>query len=159
VVMHNAFPQVFEGIDGSTLAKITGLSSLREMLSHLDHDAAFAEWENEMMMSGTVVVPQEHHNHAVHLERHERQRNSPSYEMASPLEQGIIDDHIAAHDKIREQMAAEAAAQEQGALMQAGVPPEMLAAAGVRGALDAAMMSAASEEVPMTESTEVTGYE
>jgi len=39
------------------------------------------------------------------------------------------------------------------------VPPEMLAAAGVRGALDAAMMSAASEEVPMTESTEVTGYE
>lgn len=129
IEMHGAFPQAFEGLDGRTLAQITGLTSLRDMMTNLDPDQAFAEWENELMMAGEPVVPDEWHNHAVHLDRHERVRNSATYEMADEAIKAVFDDHIEAHHTIRQEQAQKAA-QDQMAQMQAmgmpgGMPPGM----------------------------------
>lgn len=126
VDMQRSFPQVFEKVDPGTLARMLGLPDVRQMLQIVDPDDYFASWENELLLTGEPVTPDEWHNHGVHRARHERLRNSPTYEEADDQIKHLIDQHIEAHDKIVEELAAQAAERQmaqQQAQMAAGMPP------------------------------------
>lgn len=125
--MQRSFPQVFQNIDGPTLARMLGMSDTKQVFQAVDPDDAFATWENEVMSSGEPVTPDVYNHHEKHLNRHERLRNSPAYEeLADDIKQ-IVDEHIAAHHAMKQEAAMQAAQQQfemQQSMNPGGVPEQ-----------------------------------
>jgi len=107
------FPQAFQNIDSLALARMLDLPDPKGYLATTEPDAAKAEWENGLLMQGIPVMPATFDDHARHIAQHNKERKTPTYELASDEVRQAIDIHIQAH----ETLAAEEA-QRQLALMQ-----------------------------------------
>lgn len=115
------FPQAFQGIDPMALGRMLDLPDPKAFLSNSDPDVGKAEWENGLLMQGIPVMPAEFDDHARHIAQHNKERKSAYYEMATPEIRQAIDVHVAAHQTL----AAEEAAQQM-ALAQQMPGAEML---------------------------------
>ena len=102
------FPQAFQNVDGTALARMLDLPDPRGFLGSTDPDITKAEWENGLLMQEVPVMPADFDDHAKHIAQHNRERKSPAYELASPGVRQTIDIHIQAHQT----MAAEEAQQQ-----------------------------------------------
>lgn len=128
VDLARTFPQMFQNVDAGLFARMLGLSSVQQMLREMD-GSQLVTWENELMFTGEVVMPEEHHFHDLHIKGHEMERNTPAYEMLPPDRQQVISDHIDAHKTLAAQaMARSLAAQQEMAALQPPPPPEADAA-------------------------------
>lgn len=88
----------------------------------VDYQRAAAQRENYRMSLGEVIVPEEFHDHAAHIDAHNQDRCSEDYERADPEIRAIKDTHIEAHETL--------AAEEAGAqVAKAAVHPALAAAA------------------------------
>lgn len=88
----------------------------------LDPDAAQANRENLRMAVGTVEIPQDFEDHAIHIAEHNRWRKSDAYKYASPEVRQIFDHHVMAHEQLAHEQLAQ---QTQRAMISpalAGVP-------------------------------------
>jgi hypothetical protein len=121
------FPAMFESIDPSNFARMLGLSSVTSMLETMT-GSTLTTWENERLFQGIVVVPDEWNDHGFHIAAHERERNSPTYELADPNIQRLIDAHIDAHKALAAEAMAKAMAQQ--AQLAAAKPPAISEAPG-----------------------------
>lgn len=151
--MQRSFPQVFQGLDGPTLARMLGMADTRDMMQAIDPDDAFATWENEILATGEAVVPDPWHRHEKHIQRHERFRNSPAYEEAPEQVRQMVDEHIDAHHKMKEE-AAMRAAQQQFAMQQAQAGQQQQAQPGAGGEPPAEQAQDSGPEQPI-EGTEL----
>lgn len=123
VDLHAQFPELFQDMDKPALARLLGLSSARQMLQASNFHDAYATYENEIMLSGEVMIPDEWNDHGVHIPRHESLRNSPTYDEMSDEGKQVVDDHIATHKAMAAEAMAQAMAAQQQAQMQQA-PPE-----------------------------------
>lgn len=121
------FPAVFAQMDAKTLARVLDLSDEAFVGQVLDANANLAQWENARMVADEVLLPQEWHNHAVHIAEHNDLRNSPEYHFLPDETKQMIDLHIQSHQRYEEEQAAQQAqlnAMSPGlaGLPQAGAP-------------------------------------
>jgi hypothetical protein len=108
------FPQAFQNVDGTALARMLDLPDPRGFLGSTDPDVTKAEWENGLLMQAVPVMPADFDDHAKHIAQHNRERKSPAYELANPEVRQTIDLHIQAHQT----MAAEEAMQQMAQMQQ-----------------------------------------
>lgn len=92
-----AFPQIAQGMDLATLGRLIEMPNLREMISSLDPDVAKAESENEMMAQGNTQVPMQWHDHAKHIDTHNKFRNSARWDTLDLQTQDMVNEHCKVH--------------------------------------------------------------
>lgn len=87
------------------LLDLPGTNMIQEAL---DVDASQATQENGWMGTGMVILPEKFEDHARHMAEHNRFRKSNAYRFGDEETRQLVDLHIAAHEK----MIAEEAAQQ-----------------------------------------------
>jgi hypothetical protein len=125
VQIAQSFPRVQEAMDLETTGRVLGVSDLTSAFAAMDSDGQKAERENESMLSGQVQLPDPWDAHAIHVLRHNSFRNSPDYEAMPPELQGVVDAHVAAHERLMEEemLEQQAKAMEAAMLPVPGGPP------------------------------------
>lgn len=104
--------QTFPGVpifqDPAMMSRLLDLPDAEGLQAALDADVAKAEFENHMISTGEVFLPETFDDHAKHIAQHNRWRKSTAYIYADPQVRQIMDQHVMAHM----QLAAEEAANQ-----------------------------------------------
>ena len=122
------FPAVFQNVDARSLSKMLDLPDPRQFLSRMDPDISKAEWENGLLMQGVAVIPEDFDVHDAHIQIHNNERKSPTYELADPGIKQLIDMHIMAHVQYLTNETAAMMAQADQAAMGEMQDPGLMAA-------------------------------
>ena len=104
-----------------------GLPDPREFLSQLDPDSSKAEWENGLLMQGVAIIPENFDVHDIHINVHNKQRKSPSYELLDPALRQYLDLHVMAHIQLLTNETAAMQAQADQAAMGEMQDPGLMA--------------------------------
>jgi hypothetical protein len=114
----------------AVMARMLDLPNADAFLQVLDPDAAKAQFENSMLAIGNIVLPESFDNHGKHIAEHNAFRKQPGYQFMPEELRMVIDEHIAAHEQMNlEQAANQAQLGPAAALAQgdeplgSGVPP------------------------------------
>jgi len=121
------FPAVFQQVNAKSLSQMLGLPDPREFLSQMDPDSAKAEWENGLLMQGVAIIPENFDVHDIHINVHNRQRKSPSYELLDPALRQYLDLHVMAHIQLLTNETAAMQAQADQAAMGEMQDPGLMA--------------------------------
>lgn len=117
-----AFPEMFQSMSPAQLAAVLRTPDQTAFATIKDPQLALATWENSRMGVGVgdeEVLVDSWHDHGVHIDKHNEFRASHAYRMAGPEVQDYVDAHIEAHKRLQQDMAMEAAMQQQ----QMAMPP------------------------------------
>lgn len=110
------FPWLFEGMTPAQIAAIMRTPDQTAFASIKDPQVALATWENSRMAAGVgdqEVAVDVWHDHGAHIAKHNEFRASAAYRAAPPEWQDYVDLHVKAHETLQQQMAQEAAMQQQ----------------------------------------------
>jgi hypothetical protein len=84
-------------VDFLTVAEVPGYKDILTVTSpHIDQ----ARRENSQFGLGRQSVPEEWHDHAAHIDEHNKYRTTVDYLMLSTEDKEMIDDHIVAHEAL-----------------------------------------------------------
>jgi len=90
--------------DPRLLVRLLKYGSQEEVFRDLDLDEAQVDRENEKMLKGIAVEPEDFHNHAVHIVQHNRFRKTEEYEMLSQEVKALFSQHIQKHQQFTQQV-------------------------------------------------------
>lgn len=85
--------------DPRLLVRLLKYGSREEVFTDLDLDEAQAQRENARMAAGMEVMPEDFHNHLLHLVEHNRFRKTEAYEQLPPDRRQLFARHIAVHQQ------------------------------------------------------------
>lgn len=111
------FPIVFQDVNAKSLSQMLGLPDPREFLAQVNPDASKAEWENGLLMQGIPIIPKHFDVHDIHIQIHNKQRKSATYELLDPAIKQYIDLHVMAHLQLLTNETAAMQAQSDQAAM------------------------------------------
>ena len=117
VEMAERFPAFAQTLSPSALAKIFDVPADHAMAT-VAPDVASALFENQLLLTGEVPLPEPWEDHEAHMSQHNAMRTTPAYRYAPPQIQQIIDDHIDAHQRLIEEEMSQQMALNQ---MQPGM--------------------------------------
>jgi len=85
--------------DPRLLVRLLKYGSKEEMFTDADLDEAQAQRENARMAEGVAVMPEDFHNHMLHLIEHNRFRKTEAYEQLPPERKELFARHVAVHQQ------------------------------------------------------------
>lgn len=100
VELKQSFPEQFTNMDTPTFLRLLDLRGADHLREVMDDDVACAIYENVMMAQGEIELPEEWHDHAVHIVEHNRERNSTRFRLADEDVREVYADHIKAHEQM-----------------------------------------------------------
>ncbi len=104
------------------LAKVADLPDQDDLLAGIDPDSSRAQRENYQMSVGTPRTVDSTDDHRNHLKIHRDFKRSERYEYLDPEVQGIIGQHMDAHEQYAAQQAAQQATAASVSPIAAAVP-------------------------------------